>query len=85
MIRPFNNSDAEESRAVEAEIDRYCREHPRSPAAKTRPRVMLRGSSCVALLGSTLEDGVAGIGASVAAALHEFDTEYLHSKRGRRS
>ncbi|CAN5450556.1 hypothetical protein BH18VER1_BH18VER1_05490 [soil metagenome] len=84
MIRPFDNSDAEEARVVEAEIEQYCRKHPLSPAAKKRPRVMLRGHTCVALLGSTLEEGVAGIGANVAAALHAFDIEYLNSQRGRR-
>lgn len=61
------------------ELARYCKRHPRSPTAVRRPRLMLRGRSWVALLGYTLQDGVAGIGNSVAAALRAFDIEYSNS------
>jgi hypothetical protein len=63
------------------EVRRYCEEHPRSPAAVRHPRVMQRGSTYVALLGSTLEDGIAGLGGSVEAALHAFDLQYLNALR----
>jgi len=42
---------------------------------------MIRGSSCIALLGATLQDGIAGIGASVDAALRAFDLQYSNSPR----
>lgn len=61
------------------EVARYCKEHPRSPSALRRPRVMVRGSSVIALLGSTLQDGIAGIGATVEAALRAFDVQYGNS------
>jgi hypothetical protein len=44
---------------------------------------MVRGRSFVALLGSTLEDGVAGIGNSVEAALHAFDIQFKNSLRSK--
>ncbi len=70
------------------EVERYCAEHPRSPAAVRRPKVMRRGLAFVALLGSTLEDGIAGIGNTVPQALFEFDQQYsarLGPPRGRSS
>lgn len=68
--------EAERTAKAMARMERYCREHPRSPSARRRPRIMIRGSSCIALLGSTLQDGIAGIGASVEAALRAFDAQY---------
>jgi len=62
-----------------AELERYCKQHPRSPTAMRRPRLILRGRSWVALLGYTLQDGVAGIGGTVAAALRAFDIQYSNS------
>lgn len=78
-ILPFRPKETAESAEAMAEMERYCEEHPRSPSAVRRPRVMIRGRNCVALLGSTLEDGIAGIGTSVAAALRAFDLQYLNS------
>ena len=78
-ILPFGAKDTAESAEAMAEMQRYCEEHPRSPSAVRRPRVMIRGRNCVALLGSTLEDGIAGIGTSVRAALRAFDLQYLNS------
>ena len=78
-ILPPGHNDADRSAEAMAEMERYCQEHPRSPSAVRRPRVMLRGRNCVALLGSTLEDGIAGIGSSVRAALRAFDVQYLNS------
>ncbi|MFL6569904.1 MAG: hypothetical protein ACJ8HQ_11845 [Chthoniobacterales bacterium] len=41
---------------------------------------MLRGKSWIALLGSTLQDGIAGIGGTVRAALRAFDVQYTTAK-----
>jgi hypothetical protein len=75
----------EQEAAAQAELQRYCEEHPRSPSAVRRPRLLLRGRSWVALLGYTPEEGIAGIGGSVAAALRAFDVQYLNSLRPPRS
>ncbi len=66
-------------REARAEMARYCAKHPRSPTAVRKPRLMLRGRSWVALLGYTLQDGVAGIGTTVGAALRAFDVQYHNS------
>jgi hypothetical protein len=65
------------------EVAKYCKEFPKSPSALRRPRVMLRGSSWIALLGSTLQDGIAGIGGTVRAALRAFDVQYASTSRRR--
>lgn len=57
----------------------YCSKHPRSPSALRKPKLVLRGRSVVALLGYTMEDGIAGIGADVETALRDFDREYLRA------
>ncbi len=69
----------EQEAAALIELQRYCEEHPRSPSAQRRPRIMIRGRSFVALLGSGLEDGIAGIGSTVPAALRAFDVRYRNS------
>lgn len=69
------NPDSDDQTA-KAGFASYCEEHPRSHAAMRRPRIMSRGKLWIALLGSTLEDGVAGIGPTVEAALRAFDVQY---------
>ncbi|MEP6810234.1 MAG: hypothetical protein ABI992_08310 [Chthoniobacterales bacterium] len=69
--------------AAEAEMDRYCAEHPRSPSAQRRPRLLRRGDIWVALLGNSMEDGVSGLGGTVEAALRAFDVHYRNSLRPR--
>lgn len=66
--------------AAEA-MTRYCSEHPGSPTAVRKPKLILRGASVVALLGYTIQDGIAGIGGSVAAALRDFDRQYVRALR----
>jgi len=76
QLRQFQS---EEERAAAVEMAAYCREHPRSPTALRRPRVMIRGGTYIALLGSTLEEGIAGLGGTVRAALRAFDVQYVNS------
>ena len=62
--------------AAMREMERYCAAHPRSPAAVHRPRLSIRGRTFVALLGPAIEEGIAGFGDSVEAALRAFDVQY---------
>lgn len=66
-----------------AEMEHYCAEHPQSPSAKRHPKLMARGGNWIALLGSTLEDGIAGIGNTVQTALRAFDAQYRCSHKTR--
>src|SRR3954452_19601050 len=59
----------------------YCVAHPRGPAAVRRPQLFFRGELWVALLGPSVEEGIVGIGPTVAAALRAFDVQYLAGLR----
>jgi hypothetical protein len=73
---------ADQTLAAMQEMERYCAAHPGSPAAVRRPGLSIRGRTFVALLGPTIEEGIAGIagfGDSVQAALRAFDKQYSRS------
>jgi hypothetical protein len=70
---------ADQTLAAMQEMERYCAAHPGSPAALRRPGLSIRGRTFVALLGPTIEEGIAGFGDSVQAALRAFDTQYSRS------
>ena len=70
---------ADQTLAAMQEMERYCATPPGSPAAVRRPRLSIRGRTFVALLGPTIEEGIAGFGDSVRAALRAFDAQYSRS------
>ena len=79
-----NNGQASDGRgilnyAAEAmeQMELYCVTHPGSPSAVRRPRLSVRGELWIALLGPSVDEGIVGIGPTVAAALRAFDTQYL--------
>ena len=86
MRRPRTRK-CEDTREAEAyaELKHYCQRHPHSPTATRRPRIMVRGNTFIALLGSTLEDGIAGLGDTVEAALRAFDDRYSETLKRPRS
>jgi len=65
--------------AAMQEMERYCAAHPNSPVAIRHPRLSLRGRTFVALLGPSIEEGIAGFGDTVSAALRAFDLQYSRS------
>jgi hypothetical protein len=62
------------------EMERYCAAHPNAPVSLRHPRLFIRGRTFVALLGPSIEEGIAGFGDTVQAALHAFDMQYLRSR-----
>lgn|SRR5215831_10743902 len=63
------------------QMELYCTAHPGSPSAVRRPRLSFRSELWIALLGANIEEGIVGIGATVAAALRAFDTQYFAGLR----
>jgi hypothetical protein len=59
----------------------YCGKHPRSPSAVRRPKLILRGQVWIALIGDTVQRGIAGFGPTIQAALGAFDRQYLNALR----
>src|SRR2546430_15984982 len=68
------------SAAVE-QMELYCAAHSGSPSAVRRPRLSFRSELWIALLGPSIEEGIVGIGPTVAAALRAFDTQYFAGLR----
>jgi len=68
------------SAAIE-QVELYCAAHPGSPSAVRRPRLSFRSELWIALLGPSMEEGIVGIGPTVAAALRAFDAQYLAGLR----
>ncbi len=73
--------DSEKTIELGDEMERYCTEHPRSPAAVRRPQISVRGRTCIALLGQSVTNGIVGFGATVGAALRAFDMQYMRGLR----
>jgi hypothetical protein len=67
--------------AAMEEIELYCAGHPGSPSAVRRPQLVFRSELWIALLGPTMEEGIVGIGSTIAAALRAFDVQYLAGLR----
>ncbi len=63
--------------AAMEQMELYCAAHPGSPSAVRRPRLFFRSELWIALLGPSIEEGIVGIGSTIAAALRAFDTQYL--------
>ena len=59
----------------------YCTAHPGSPSAVRRPQLFFRSELWIALLGPSIEEGIVGIGPTVAAAQRAFDAQYLAGLR----
>lgn len=67
--------------AAMEQMELYRAAHPGSPSAVRRPRLLFRSELWIALLGPSMEEGIVGIGPTVAAALRAFDTQYLAGLR----
>src|SRR5438093_10188930 len=67
--------------AAMEQMEFYCTAHPGSPSAVRRPRLFFRSELWIALLGPSMEEGIVGIGPTVAAALRAFDAQYLAGLR----
>ncbi len=67
--------------AAMEQMELYCVAHRGSPSAVRRPRLLFRSELWIALLGPSIEEGIVGIGPTIAAALRAFDVQYLAGLR----
>jgi hypothetical protein len=65
------------------QMELYCTAHAGSPSSIRRPQLLFRSELWIALLGPSMEEGIVGIGPTVAAALRAFDAQYLTGLRPR--
>jgi hypothetical protein len=67
--------------AATEQMELYCMACPGSPSAVRRPQLFFRGDLWIVVLGPSVEEGIVGIGPTVAAALRAFDSQYLAGLR----
>jgi len=78
----MKGKDQDEQAAAALErSELYYMAHPGSPSAVRRPTLSFRAGTWVALLGPNVQEGIAGLGSSIEAALRSFDAQYLNSLR----
>ena len=80
-VATVRRCDLTRTRNAMRELEDYCASHPGSPAAVRRPVILIRGGTCVALLGRSVEEGIVGLGSTVSGALRAFDVQYLRALR----
>jgi hypothetical protein len=61
------------------QVEQYFADHPGSPSAERRPKVLRQGDTFVALLGRDVQHGIVGLGNTVENALRAFDVRYLNA------
>ena len=78
---PHQGHALDHSAAAIEQMKHYCAAHPGSPSAVRQPQLFFRGDLWIAQLGPSVEEGIVGIGPTVAAALRAFDAQYLAGLR----
>ena len=76
---PHEHRTVDHAAAAIEQMKHYCENNPQSPSAARRPQLFFRSDLWIALLGPSVEEGIVGIGPTVAAALRAFDAQYLIS------
>ena len=59
------------------EMIKYYAVHPKNSTATRRPQLSFRNGLWTAFLGSSVTDGIVGIGSTVEEALRSFDNRYV--------
>jgi len=62
---------------IKDDIEGFLQEHPRSPAARLRPRMGMVGDIWLAFIGSKLRRGASGLGQTPRDALEDFNRHFL--------
>jgi hypothetical protein len=77
----MNAKDLERAAGAAERAELYYKEHPASPSAVRRPKLMVRSGTWIAILGRSVQDGIVGLGSTVETALRAFDVQYLAAFR----
>jgi hypothetical protein len=63
------------------QVEQYLVDHPGSPSAVRRPKVLREGGTFIVLLGRDVQHGIVGLGNNVENALRAFDLQYCNALR----
>jgi hypothetical protein len=62
---------------IKADVEDFLENHPRSPAARLRPRMGMVGEIWLAFIGPELRRGASGLGETPRDALTDFNRHFL--------
>jgi hypothetical protein len=62
---------------IRTDVEDFLEDHPRSPAARLRPRMGMVGDTWLAFIGPNLRPGASGLGATPRDALEDFNRHFM--------
>jgi len=62
---------------VKEDVEEFLENHPRSPAARLRPRIGMVGDTWLAFIGPELQLGTSGLGPTPCDALEDFNRRFM--------
>ena len=62
---------------VREDVEDFLEAHPRSPAARLRPRMGMAGDTRLAFIGPELRPGTSGLGPTPCDALEDFNRHFM--------
>jgi hypothetical protein len=62
---------------IKEDVEKFLESHPRSPAARLRPRMGMVGDIWLAFIGSKLQTGASGLGHTPRGALEDFNRHFM--------
>ena len=62
---------------IKEDVEDFLDNHPRSPAARLRPRMGMVGDIWLAFIGSKLRPGTSGLGPTPLDALEDFNRHFM--------
>jgi hypothetical protein len=63
--------------AIKEDVEQYLENHPRSPAARLRPKIGMAGDVWMAFIGPELQEGASGLGQTPRDALEDFNRHFM--------
>jgi hypothetical protein len=63
--------------AIKEDVEEFLGNHPRSPAARLRPRMGMIGDIWLAFVGPKLRSGATGLGHTPRDALKDFNRHFM--------
>jgi hypothetical protein len=62
---------------IKGDVEDFLQTHPRSPAARLRPKMGMSGDLWLAFVGPNLREGAAGLGGTPRNALEDFNRKFM--------
>ena len=62
---------------IKEDVEDYLENHPRTPAARLRPRMGMVGDLWLAFIGPKLRTGTSGLGQTPRDALEDFNRHFM--------